>query len=349
MSGDQETTTENPEDESSQTTIEDTKTELATMYLNFLDKQKWGILATTAWLGVNLNPLQKDAVEYLTTDAVVKEKTDFFSNIGKNIKKKFVEKFTGWTMLEYDKASLSKMKALITQYKNDQTKLQGLMDQIAAGTDPTATETPPTPVEQTTNPPVASTPETKVDVKTSALIGWSLVVISQSDINLLTSEKEKIKPEIKWDFAAIKEVKNSQGKIILEWTGETPYIHKDVRPDLLTLACIFYQKTGQALSISSAFRTYTNQEKLKKEDKENAATPGYSGHETWRSFDVKADNDRYSEKIWGIKWFQEIAKKCHFNPLPWEDWHFDHESLPKAEDRPAIATALDKEYQEKFA
>ena len=74
-------------------------------------------------------------------------------------------------MLEYDKASLSKMKALITQYKNDQTKLQGLMDQIAAGTDPTATETPPTPVEQTTNPPVASTPETKVDVKTSALIG----------------------------------------------------------------------------------------------------------------------------------------------------------------------------------
>jgi hypothetical protein len=29
-----------PEDESSEMTIEDTKTELATMYLNFLDKQK---------------------------------------------------------------------------------------------------------------------------------------------------------------------------------------------------------------------------------------------------------------------------------------------------------------------
>jgi hypothetical protein len=45
MSGDQETTQENPEettpeDESSEMTIEDTKEQLATMYLNFLDKQK---------------------------------------------------------------------------------------------------------------------------------------------------------------------------------------------------------------------------------------------------------------------------------------------------------------------
>ncbi|MEI6774655.1 MAG: hypothetical protein WCL18_07945 [bacterium] len=42
--------------------------------------------------------------------------------------------------MEYDKASLAKMKALITQYKNDQTKLQELMAQIQAGTDPTVTE-----------------------------------------------------------------------------------------------------------------------------------------------------------------------------------------------------------------
>lgn len=47
-------------------------------------------------------------------------------------------------MLEYNKASLNKMKALITQYKDDQGKLQELMSQIAEGTDPTmAPETTP--------------------------------------------------------------------------------------------------------------------------------------------------------------------------------------------------------------
>jgi len=47
-------------------------------------------------------------------------------------------------MLAYDKKSLSKMKALIMQNKNDEAKLQELMTQIQAGTDPTietATET----------------------------------------------------------------------------------------------------------------------------------------------------------------------------------------------------------------
>jgi hypothetical protein len=55
--------------------------------------------------------------------------------------------------LEYNKASLAKMKGLITQYKDDQTKLQGLMAQIQAGTDPTIETTPTT----TPNSPVAVT------------------------------------------------------------------------------------------------------------------------------------------------------------------------------------------------
>lgn len=117
-------------------TIEDTKQQLAKMYLNFLDQQKWWIVATGAGLGVNLNPLQKDAIEYLTTDTA-KEKKDIFSIIGKNIKKKFMEKLSWWTFIEYDKTSLNKMKALIIQNKNDQAKLQELMSQIQAGTDPT--------------------------------------------------------------------------------------------------------------------------------------------------------------------------------------------------------------------
>jgi murein DD-endopeptidase MepM/ murein hydrolase activator NlpD len=120
-----------------QETIQDTKQQLAEMYLDFLDKQKWGILATGAGLGINLNPLKKNAIEFLTTETTVKEKKDIFSTIGKNIKKKFIEKFTWWTMLEYDKTSLNKMKALITQYKDDQTKLQALMTQIEEGVDPT--------------------------------------------------------------------------------------------------------------------------------------------------------------------------------------------------------------------
>jgi hypothetical protein len=44
-------------------------------------------------------------------------------------------------MLEYDKTSLNKMKALIVQYKDDQAKLQELMAQIQAGTDPTVVGT----------------------------------------------------------------------------------------------------------------------------------------------------------------------------------------------------------------
>jgi|GEM_PF-2004467 len=75
-------------------TIEETKTQLAEMYLNLLDKKKGGIVSTVAGVGVNLNPFQKDAVEYLTTDKKVEDKTDIFSNIGKNIKKKFMEKLT---------------------------------------------------------------------------------------------------------------------------------------------------------------------------------------------------------------------------------------------------------------
>ncbi len=161
-----------PENESSEMTIEDTKEQLATMYLKFLDQKKWGILGTTAWLGVNLNPLQKDAVEYLTTDTTVADKKDFLSNIWKNIKKKFVEKFTWWTALEYNKTSLNNMKDIlwdkdkfnalmeaINKKKDDEIEIQNLMFQIEAGnflkdvtdtTNPTAqSSTPKTSPENT--------------------------------------------------------------------------------------------------------------------------------------------------------------------------------------------------------
>lgn len=122
--------------DSSTETVQGTKAQLADMYLTFLDQQKGGILATSSWLGVNLNPLKKNAMEYLLSEWATKKK-DIFAKMGENIKKKVIEKVSWWTMLAYDKASLNKMKALITQYKDDQNKLQELMSQIAEGTDPT--------------------------------------------------------------------------------------------------------------------------------------------------------------------------------------------------------------------
>lgn len=147
-------------------TIEDTKQQLAEAYLLFLDQQKWWAFATGAWLWVNLNPLQKDAIEYLTTETAVTKKTDIFSTIGKNIekniKKKFIETFTWWTLIEYDKAKLNKMKALIVANKDNQTKLQELITQIQAGTDPTID----TLADDKTKTPVVVpvvTPESKVE------------------------------------------------------------------------------------------------------------------------------------------------------------------------------------------
>jgi LAS superfamily LD-carboxypeptidase LdcB len=111
---------------------------------------------------------------------------------------------------------------------------------------------------------------------------------------------------------------------------------------------LFYQKTGQSLSINSAYRTLDHQKKMDAKDKNNqVATPWYSGHNAGYSIDIH-NGDRYATALWGIQWFQELAKKCNFTPLKGEDWHFDHRSLPKAEDRLEIAQALDKEYREKI-
>lgn len=132
-----EKTEEAPKESSeSQKTIEDTKQQLAEVYLRFLDAKKEGVVGVVAWLGANINPLQKEAVAYLTTEASPK-KEDIFSNFGKNLKQKLSEKFLWGTVLEYNKADLNKMKALISQYKNDQAKLQELMAKIEEGIDPT--------------------------------------------------------------------------------------------------------------------------------------------------------------------------------------------------------------------
>ena len=91
-------------------TIKETKEQLATMYLDFLDQKKEE--GNTVVLGglINLNPYKKDAKEYLLSDAATQEKTDIWNTFLKNVKKKGIENFSGWKIVEYDKIKLNKMK-----------------------------------------------------------------------------------------------------------------------------------------------------------------------------------------------------------------------------------------------
>ncbi len=147
--------TEDKKNPETQETIQDTKQELAEAYLNFLDQQKGGVLAAGAGLGINLNPFKQDSIDYLTSDTALEGKKNIFSNFGKNFKKNLMEKFTGWTALEYDKASLNKMKALILQHKDNQAKLQELMAQIKEGVDPTTIDS--------TVAPMTNIPKTDIE------------------------------------------------------------------------------------------------------------------------------------------------------------------------------------------
>ncbi|EKD25322.1 MAG: m23 peptidase protein [uncultured bacterium (gcode 4)] len=175
--------------ESWEATIEATKEQLAEAYLNFLDQQKWGLLATGAGMGVNLNPLQKDAMEYLTTEKSVSDKKDIFSNIGKKIKEKFMEKITWWTMLAYDKKSLNKMKALIIENKDNQKNLQDLILAIKDGIDPIT-------VKQVSTQAVEKQPSNAapwdVAVATWALVTWAVAADATVERHKKIEYKEPI-------------------------------------------------------------------------------------------------------------------------------------------------------------
>ena len=354
-----------PEDAS----LQKLKAEVADLYIRkVLNKKKGGFVALGAALGVNLSPSAKRAKEYILADDEEEEvdgddDENPMNSATKNIEKKVKEaQITAQTALlehipegeslSYDKETeLDPMKELLKK-TNTTAELQTLKKQVKKGKDPTKDPTTPdTTAAQTTETKPAtkpdSLPSSTNEKALGALLGGSLVVISQVDLDALKTEKESIKPEITWDFASVKQVKNKEGKVILEGVGKTPYIHKEVWDDLETLALLFYAKTGKALSLTSAYRTHTQQEALKKEKPSLAATPGHSGHETGRSIDVNA-NDNHDLAIGGLPGFIELAKKCHFNPLKGEDWHFDHETLPKDSDRPNIALALDTEFHEKL-
>ena len=158
----------------SQETIEDTKSQLAEMYLDFLDKQKGGMVGTVGELWIHINPLKKDAKEFLLTETSTKENKGIFSRFIKNITTKLTEKVTWGTILAYDKTNLNKMKSLINQYKNDQTKLKELMGQIEEGIDPTQKE-PIASTEKNTSDTVPAVAETGEKINTKHFFQYPLV------------------------------------------------------------------------------------------------------------------------------------------------------------------------------
>ena len=116
--------------------------------------------------------------------------------------------------LGYKQEDLDAMKEKIQTATADQ--LDTFKKKLGKGIDVTkeSTQTPASPVTIPSEKPAESY-VTKA-VETGALLGGSLVVLTQTDLDILKSEKEKIKANITGDFAAIKKVENSQGKLILE-------------------------------------------------------------------------------------------------------------------------------------
>ncbi|MFA7717761.1 MAG: M23 family metallopeptidase [Candidatus Absconditabacterales bacterium] len=157
------TNTENDTLESSEvsTSLEETKEEVADLYLDLLDQKKGGLLSVAG----SLNPLRKVAKENLLATKTKAEKLGFFDKIGKNIEKRLnkikeevlgkVTGSSGLTYTEEEKKKLETMKGLLASA--DKTKLDDLKAQIEAGTDPA--ETPDT---TTTNPDTETADKTAI-------------------------------------------------------------------------------------------------------------------------------------------------------------------------------------------
>jgi len=286
-------------------TIKDTKTQLAEMYLNFLDKQKEGILATSARIGVNLNPLQKDAVEYLTTDKTVEDKKDFFWNIGKTIKKKFMEKLTWWTMLEYKKTSLNNMKVIIwdkdkfntlteaiNQNKDDETKLQELMSQIEAGTylaDVAVGTTTTIAADQ------ALKPETKVEY--SDKTNREKVLVSLDAI--LAKDAKKAIPYVRWG----KDI-DTQGGVDCSWL-----LYDTIKDAWLNEKA--FSSRSAFLDLETKLVELDENKKIKKDGLENI--------QKWDFIFWNSTNPDYKRSVWNIPAITKDGKEYRIHHIAFVD------------------------------
>lgn len=343
--------------------VENIKQELAEMYVDFLDQQKEGVISLWASLWANLNPLKKDAIAYLVGEETAQEKSDIFSKLKKNLKKKLIERATGGTFLEYNTASLNKMKALINQYKNDKAKLEQLKLQIEEGKDPTSEQLAPSPTQDTSETPNAQ----EAGPQVAPVVATSMILDEQLQANKEISQEEKtyiqtnIKQSVealkqKWSLTDITQIKDMQGNRVLQCNGETPYINTEVIYDLAGLALLYYKKTGTPLIIESGYRTIDHQQQLKQDNKKSwvpTADAWYSGHNMWYSLDMSKET-RYADKIGWVKWLQDIAKTFNFYPISSEDRHFDHKKFvdtyyDNKEARLPLAQKIDQEYTQYVA
>ncbi len=233
--------------------------------------------------------------------------------------------------LKDKKTELDKLKDYLDLHKDNQTQLANLAAEIKKWT---ALEK-------------ALVESKEIQSPEKTIPGPDKEVLANSDINPeIKSIRSSI--EIKGSLANIKEVKNADGKVVLECIWETPYIKESILNDILWFAQEFFQKTWKSLTLSSAYRTIAHQEELKKEKWDQAAKPWESWHNLWLSIDIDWW-DRYSKEIWWITWIKKLADKYNFYPLSNEDRHFDHKTLPDAGERLAMAQGLDKDFQENIA
>lgn len=338
----------NPQENPEWSKLLDLKNEVAQAYIDKI-KEWW---LSFSWLIIWKWDMLKD---YLVTE-------DIFDKIADEAKWKFLfqpfikpllsetiqynwKTITIWEYLEQAKKELDNAHTEI-ELNNLKSKIidkPDLADQTSA--DPSKQQ------EQADN----VVPKDEIDNKTDnwsnfeKLTIWTLwaIVISQVEIDYVNNERSKIEKniEIKWDFANIKKIEDSQWNKILESKWESPYIHKDAIKDLIWFSLLFYKKTWDELTLESAYRNIEHQKRLKKKKPKLAAEPGKSWHNLWLSIDI-TESDRYSKKIWGVQWLREMAAKFNFNPLNWEDWHFDYWKLPDAADRLQLAQNLDKEFND---
>lgn len=342
--GDEGVDTEESWDETM--TIEETREQLAAMYLNLLDQQKWGLIGTFAKVKAMIgnqdaevkNPIKKQAIQYMigkseTTDT----KTKFFDKIRENVKKNASEKIgvsllkdaEGKSIVGYDQAKLSKMKALIENNKDNKTALENLMAQIQEGVDPI--ETTDGYVPETDNTTTHTDNEVIRPIYTTYAALKVGEYISQDEITYVNENAKSIVEDLetKWDLSEIKEIKDKDGNIVLKCRGETPYIHSKAAADLIGLALLYHKKTGQNILLESAYRTIAHQARLKKENAAKGtptADPWYSWHNLWYSIDVSTAT-RYANKIGWIDGAKKLAKLFNFNPISSEDRHFDYKDF----------------------
>jgi hypothetical protein len=118
-------------------------------------------------------------------------------------------------------------------------------------------------------------------------------------------------------------------------TGMMPGFMRNFR----AMAAEYGKKTKKKIVITSAFRTYEDQVRAKKNSPRLAATPGYSAHEFGLAMDISSANANELESL-------GLMKKYGFTrPIGAEDWHIEPSGVA-ASLQSVAKSKLDSKYAE---